>query len=230
MAVVVALAACGRVGFDTTSHGQDGGVTGDGATAAPQLASLCGFDHAVALGDGVDLDVSVSKQLVDAVGTACASHLGNRSEAQGRPGVLDDSGRPLGDPRELIVSGGGDGPNREIAYLLASGDSPLVWSGTDLGVISVRRTGAQVVTGPISSHHDYAFLQVIAEPIGGTTTLSAQGFASGGTEAAAVYFAEHVAVGLASDADGWVVVEWTDADGDGVASSADTFAEIASGS
>ena len=208
--VPVLLVACGRLGFDEQPTPGDGGPE----PARPEFRALCGYAPLTVIENGVQLDDTVAGALLEAVRAGCASDAPSRTVSQDAPGVLDPvSDRPLLAAGELGVIGGGDGPNRAIAYLLRA-DTPVTWTTTMNGFTTFREraTGRVIVEGPTSNQHDYAFVMVIAEPVGGGHVLSAQGIVANGTIVAGNYFAARIAPSLATNLDAWTIVEWTDSD------------------
>lgn len=190
---------------------------------------MCTFDKLVVIDNGLDADLKVALAAVDDVTTGCAHGFAMRTAAQSAPGVLDADGRPLIPADELIVIGGGDGPNRAIAYLLAN-DTPITWTnGGTTATIIERATGSTIVDSAISATHDYVMVMVVRESIGNTLTLSMQGARTEGTRAAGLWFARDGTDGLTRARDGWAVIEWFDDDGTPGASLPDTMTVIAHG-
>jgi hypothetical protein len=114
-----------------------------------------------------------------------------------------------------------------VRYLL-QGDTPLVWGGSPF-TITERGTDRVIAQGGTDSQNDYLLLQVVAEPVGDTISLSAQGNGSNGTIAAALYLEKNIGQWVADAQVSWVVVRWTDSDDVPGPSSDDSFALIESG-
>jgi len=219
------LCACGRLGFDATTT--DGAATGDGIPRA-SFGGLCSFDKHTVISDGLADDQATGTTLSTRLAQGCSTSPVVRTVEQDSAGVLATNGRPTIPNVELACIGGGEGPNRAIAYLLA-GDTPLTWTSGSPITIRERATNRVIVTGPTTQSHDYAFLMVVVDPIGGVHVLSAQGATSNGTLAAGYWFANVMAPAIKSDTRTWIVVEWTNADGESLPSAGDTFTVLGSG-
>jgi len=216
------LLGCGRLDF---AAGPDAGDVA-GAT----FRSLCGFAQVTVVQNGLPIDEAAGTTLASAVADGCGVTPAVRVVSQDTPGILDPAtDRPLIAADDLVVIGGGDGPNRAIAYLLQS-DTPVIWSGSSFATYKERRSGRTIVQGAVSDGHDFALVMVVAEPIGGDLVLSASGMTASGTTAAAYWFATQIAPAITADAHGWELVEWTDADADPAPSAGDTFTVIETGS
>ncbi len=229
----LSVSGCGRVGYDALATADasldDADARADGGSDRASFGGLCAFDAHVIIENGVAADDAVGAALSQTLLDACPGSPSRRVTDQSDASAVDpDTGRPLVPADELVVLGGGDGPHRVVRYLLGS-DTPLVWSGVDPATITERATGRTVVMGPTSSDHDYVFVQVVEEPVGGTVAVSAQGFRVNGTRAAALYFDQVFSSRLSSDPGTWFVVEWTDGDGDPMPSAGDDFALLETG-
>jgi hypothetical protein len=219
--VLGAIAGCGRVGFDPLDAG--------GARQF-QLRDLCGFATQTVVTDAIALDDQAGVDMATALAGVCPDLPDPRTASQDDPGILDPTtNRPLLATDDLAVLGGGDGPQRGLAYLLRA-DTPVVWSSTGpTATFSNRETGQLIAEGASSDTHDYALVMVVVEPIGGTRVLSASGMVANGTVAAAYYFDNTIAPVLATYALRWVLVEWNNADADPAPSAGDTFTVLGSG-
>ena len=218
-ATSLVLVGCGRVGFGA---GQDA----DPATAQA-FSGLCTFTRATVIENGLTVDDGAGGALAAAVGSGCGSAPTLRTVSQDSPGILDPAtDRPLL-ADDLAIIGGGDGPNRAIAYLLAA-DTPVIWSGSSVATYTERRTGRVITQGRVRVR-DYAVVMVVTEPIGGGRILSASGMVGNGTRAAARWFATQIAPGIGNATDGWAVVEWTNTDADPAPSAGDSYDVIGSG-
>jgi len=211
---LLVLVGCGRIGFDPTEP------------AAPKLAEVCGFDNVTVIENGIAVDDAAGAQLAAALASGCTSSPTERRVSQDDPGILAGDGRPLLPRNDLAVIGGGDGPNRAIAYLLRD-DTPLVW--TDKVTIRERASDRLIVDAPTSETHDYLMVMIVVEPLGGASVLSGQGGTAPGTAAAVLWFATVLAPRLATTAAQWFVVEWTDDDPTAGPSTDDTFTVLDSG-
>jgi hypothetical protein len=219
--LLVAVAACGRVAFDPI-----GADAEDGANDA--LRTLCTFSKVTIVRDDIAVDDGVGATLAAALANGCGTAPATRTVSQDDPGILDADGRPLLARDDLAVIGGGDGPQRAIAYLLAR-DTPVVWTGTSPVTFREQATGRIIVTGPTSPSHDFALVMVVAEPIGGVRVLSASGLGDNGTIAAGQWFENQIAPTITTNTDTWTLVEWTDTDGNSAPSAGDQFTVIESG-
>ena len=226
------LAGCGRIGFD----GLDSGPSGDSARPSVDAASgslsfagLCDFESHVIVENGIAVDDDVGQRLSEAVEAGCASAIASRAVSQDNASAVDaDSGRPLTPATELVILGGGDGPHRVVRYLLQM-DTPLIWGGSPTATLTERVSGRVIVEGTTDLSNDFIFLQVILEPIGGTISLSGQGFRENGTVAAAIYFENVVGPGIREENASWIVVRWSDTDATTGPSAGDTFTLVESG-
>lgn len=228
IAPLVMVAACGRLGFEAEPS-SDAATDGD-LGAEKTLRALCQFTKLTVIENGLSVDDLAGDRTADALAAGCTSSPSRRAVSQDSPGILDPvTDRPLLPADDLAVIGGGDGPHRAIAYLL-EGDTPLVWSGGGASAtIRERATDRVIAGGGVSAQHDYAFIMLVVEPIGGGRILSVQGFTAAGTEVAGDWFAREVAPTIASNRDAWIVIEWDDSDGVAGPSSADTYSVLESG-
>jgi len=220
--VLLPLLGCGRARFDDTPDAKL-------ETAASGYRGLCGFDHLTVIDNGLTIDDSVGAMLSSTLSAGCHDAPASRTVSQDGAGILDPAtNRPLMAADDLVVIGGGDGPNRAIAYLLKA-DTPVTWSGSSPATFVERATGRTIAMGSTSTSHDYALVMVVSEPIGGTKVLSAAGMQVNGTLAAGYWFANQIAPSIATDLDAWTLVEWTNADADPAPSAGDTFAVLGTG-
>ena len=222
----VALLGCGRVGFqDTPDAAMEAGID----AVASGFQGLCVFDRVTVVQNGTAVDEAVNSTLSTTMADGCHNAPATTIVSQDDPGVLDPAtGRPLLAPMELGVIAGGDGPSRAIAYLLRA-DTPVIWSGSSSVVFTERSTGRTLAMGPTSVSHDFALVMVVVDPIGGAHVLSASGIRVNGTAAAGYWFATNIAPSIATHAETWFLVEWTNGDVDPAPSVGDTFAVLASG-
>jgi hypothetical protein len=217
------ISGCGRIGFDLP--GEDAGA------GRFELRDLCAFARQTVVTDGEIPDDQTGADMASALDSACPALPAARTVSQDDPGILDPiTNRPVIAADDLAVLGGGDGPQRGLAYLLQD-DTPVAWSSTaSTATFTERATGRVLVAdGPLSPTHDYPLLMVVVEPIGGTHVLSASGMEVRGTIAAGFWFATRIAPVLATVDTVWVLLDWTNADADPDPSAGDTFTVIASG-
>ena len=229
----ICLAGCGRIGFDATDAQppKDARVSdarvADANLGLPSFARLCDFGSHVIIENGIEEDDTVGRALAETIKAKCGPATTIRTASQDDPSVVDVDGRPITAPQELIILGGGDGPHDVVRYLLEK-DTPLLWGGSP-ATVTERATSRVIVQGATDNDNDYILLQVIAEPKGGTTSFSAQGFGLNGTIAAALYFEKSVAEWITEGNVSWVVLRWTDSDEVTGASIGDSFVIIESG-
>ena len=218
------IGGCGRLGFDP--------VGADDAAVAHrfELRDLCGFATQTIVTDAIAVDDMAGADMAASLANACPALPDARTVSQDDPGILDPTtNRPLLAPDDLAVIAGGDGPQRGLAYLLQA-DTPVVWSSTaSTATFTDRATGQLIAQGPLSNSHDYPLVMVVAEPTGGTHVLSASGIVANGTVAAGYYFDKTIAPAVATFALSWMLLEWTDTDGNGTPSQGDTFTVVGSG-
>jgi hypothetical protein len=231
LSLVVSLsfaAGCGRIAFDAIDAGPiDDRPDAAGSGSALSFARLCDFDSHVIIENGIALDDDVGRRLSDAVNAGCASNALARTASQDDASTVDaTTGRPLTLPGELILLGGGDGPHRVVRYLLAM-DTPLLWSGGP-PTVTERVSNRVVAQGTTDSSNDFLLFQVVEEPVGGTVALSAQGFGSNGTGAAALYFEQVIGPAIHDDTSTWSVWQWSDSDLTPGPSQADSYTLIES--
>ena len=229
IASIFFLPGCGRIGFDAV----DGAPPKDAkeSDANPgvlSFARLCDFSSHVIIESSIDVDNTVGRALAETVKAECAPSTTIRTASQDDPLVVDiDTGRPVTAPQELILLGGGDGPHDVVRYLLEK-DTPLRWGGSPV-TITERATSRVIAQGATDSTSDFILLQVIEEPMGGTTSFSAQGLQANGTIAAALYFENSIGQWIAQEDVSWVVLRWTDSDRVNGASVDDSYMIIESG-
>jgi hypothetical protein len=228
--VLVLVAGCGRLGFDFVESPPP---PGDGS-AEPETGFrlACGFAKITKISDGFPLDDAAADVAASAVAAGCATAPAIRRVSQDDPGILDPTtDRLLLPPDELVVIGGGDGPQRAMQYLLER-ETPITWSTTsspDTLTVRERGTNRIIAMDTFDNDHDFALVFVAAEPIGDTRILSVQGMTAPGTTAAAAWFARMIAPNIQMLDDVWAVVEWRDSDGVNGVSDGDSFTVIESG-
>jgi hypothetical protein len=204
---------------------------GDSSTTTPAaLGNVCSFTNVVIIEGTEPADTAVSQQVVVALMQACGSAVANRSVSQDDPGVLATDGRPLTGSSELIVATGGPGVQRVVAYL-EQNDSPVYtqrggqYRGFD------RAAGTEVfgvAANTLTTSHDIAIVEVAYEPTGHTFSLLIYGYNGIGTQAGAFYFSQSIAPNLPRDTSRYYIIEWTDMDGDRLATAADEYRLLAS--
>lgn len=242
-------AGCGRLGFDApfeaSPAGTDGARAGDAAhdgssgdvavdamvPLVPRFATVCTFASFGLIQDAISIDDAAGMEVATASAQACGGTASVAAVAQGDPGVLDASGRPLFGPTRLAVLGGGDANQLAVQYLDMA-DTPLVpMTGANRVQLLIRATGAfalDVAANTYGMRHDVGYVQVTLEPIGDTLVLSAIGHTANGTTAAGLWFDANRASILAGALQ-WIVVDWQDTDATSGPSAGDTFTVVASG-
>jgi len=216
------LTACGRIGFESGDPPSPD-TAGSGRRA---FRGLCELERVAIITNGISIDDATGAQLQTSLAVGCSNSPVVRMVSQDDPAIVEPStGRPLLPPDELAVIGGGDGPNRALAYLLASGDTPLTW---DSSTVRERGTGRVIASGSTTTTFDFPLLMVIEQP-NGLRVLSGQGQRTQGTVAAGLWFATRLSPDITTNDHGWTVASWTDDDGTLGATPADTFVELESG-
>ncbi|MFO0696007.1 MAG: hypothetical protein U0230_20760 [Polyangiales bacterium] len=246
LAPLAFVAGCGYVGYEHVSAlvgdagGSDGGASDaagdagatDGGAMPHAFRDLCAIGNGLVVQDGVPTDDTAGADMGSSLASACGS-FPTTSAMQNKPGVLEPStGRPIGGPGSLYLVGGGETIQNAIAYLQAN-DTPLTVSRSGNQYILTSRSTGQVVLSvdatTLDASHDLALIQVVREPRSGTVVLNAYGYYETGTKAGAFYFATQIAPSLATDANAYYVILWTDGNGDTMPNAGDTFMLVGSG-
>lgn len=202
-------------------------------TCSPmQFASLCANPGPLTLvTDGHATDDEAGRGLAAAVSAAC--HVAAATTAPQTSAIEDPTdGRPLIGSGHTIILAGGPFFQKALAYLEnTSASAPVVFSSTSTTYSLVRRsTGVTIATSDttlITSQHDFFVVELLTEPISGTLAVAAYGFQPPGTAAASWYASHVMLTDLTTAMLTWAVVEWTDADGDALPGTGDTFSKIA---
>lgn len=241
------VGGCGFVGYEHVSVlTGDGGGAGDGAAmdagtadaasdAGPTtyaFRDLCTFANGLVVQDGVPTDDMAAADMASSLVSACGS-FPTTSAMQTKPGVLEPAtGRPIGGPGALYLVGGGETIQSAIAYLQTN-DTPLTVARVGNQYILTSRSTGQTVLSvdatTLDASHDLALIQIAREPQSGTVVLNAYGYYETGTKAGAFYFANQLAPSLATDANAYYVILWTDGNGDLLPDVGDTFQLVGSG-
>jgi hypothetical protein len=222
LAFAAAIASCGRIDFAPLDGSPDSGP------GPNSFGGLCRFDQITLIQDGNSIDDNVAAMIFAGLRAGCQTNPAMRTVTQNDPGVLDPTtNRPLLQPGELGIMGGGDSSQRGLAYLLQN-DTPLVWAPIE-DTFTQRATGAIVSTRTgADSKHDYGAVMVVYEPISGAYLVSGQGAIGVGTTVSGVWFQDQLAPMLRSDVNQWYVVFWSDSDATPGPSAGDTFTIVAS--
>jgi hypothetical protein len=147
--------------------------------------------------------------------------------------LLLADGRPHPAAGETFVAVGGPFAHRGVQWLEANlAPLALMTSATGWGWMNrvPRTTVAERPGAWFDARHDLFVVQLAFDPV--TTRLSCElyGYTGKGTRAAAYYLVNTVLPKKDTfPSTAWTVVEWIDADGDGVASAGDSFTPLASG-
>jgi hypothetical protein len=196
--------------------------------------NICAEPSATVLFDARDVDgdagVQIASLLTDG---GCSAAPAVRFVTDGvDAGVLDSTGRPVVGGSELLIAPGGPFVQAVVSYLEQSATA-VFHSGSATGHILVLRADGGVLVdagdSTLGAHHDFFVLELVREPINGSLTLIAYGFAGPGTPAGAWYLGNVVLPDASTYPETWLVVEWTDTNNDGVPNAGDTFSVIASG-
>jgi hypothetical protein len=185
------------------------------------------------ISDGQPADDAVGANMMNAIAAGCGTAPATQTISQNTSGILDPStSRPLLAADALGIMGGGNAYQRAMAYLMQSGDSPLVFSSTATDVtVTERATSNVVYQAPLSSlsnTHDIGGLMLIHEAVSGGAYLDSNGRVGQGTLAGGYYFTATIAPQLRTDMASWYVIEWTDRNGNSVPDAPDTYNVIAS--
>lgn len=183
------------------------------------LSSVCRLPRATALLDGQTADDTATLQLASALAASCTPALTTRSVGQRDAGVLSvRDGRPLA-LGELLVTGGGSFRQEAVRWFEQNNAAPVRDTSTSTDAIYSLRDGGVVVSRPMSTintNHDLILVQLARAPLG-PVVLNASGFEGTGTAAAAAYFVQSLLPTHATLTISWIVLEWLDANFDGVA-------------
>lgn len=241
------IGGCGVVGYEHVSAlvvdggaGTDGGAgdaasdsgAKDGGATSYAFRDLCAIGNGLVVQDGVPTDDMAAADLAASLVSTCGS-FPTTTVMENKPGVLEPStGRPIGGPGSLYLLGGGETIQSAIAYLQTN-DTPLMVSRAGNQYILTSRSTGQTVLSvdatTLDASHDLALIQIVREPRSGTVVLNAYGYYETGTKAGAFYFANQLAPTLATDANAYYVILWTDGNGDLAPNAGDTFMLVGSG-
>lgn len=201
------------------------------ACFAVSFESVCEDPLLTVIADPGADDLATAQQLTAALEGQCPGAT-VRLVQQVDAGVLDVRGVPRVGGGELLIAPGGP-YLQALAFRAESvGYSAVRFQGDSSSAGFALQDGGVLVSASndtISASHDFFVIQLIREPQNGALSLSAYGIQSGGTRAAAWYLAHQIVPNRLATADSWMVVEWTDVDGDHAPSAGDTFAVRAEG-
>jgi hypothetical protein len=195
------------------------------------FANLLANTRVAVVSDGQSDDNAAAQTLSLAL---TARGLTARTSTQDLAGdLLGADGRPHPAAGETFIAVGGPFQHRAVQWLEANvAPLALETSATGWGWMNrVPRTAVAERPGAwFDAQHDLFVVQLVFDP--GTTRLSceAYGYTGKGTLAAVYYFVHTLLPNKdAYPATSWMVVEWVDVDGDGVASAGDSYTPLASG-
>jgi len=145
----------------------------------------------------------------------------NLVETAGIGGGVDDLGKPKFTGKSIVLCGSGfpNGPNYVMGYYsYRSKEAPIkdAYSATDY--MLQTQDGATVASKPFSwfdGHHDLIAIMVFTDSQN-NYVMAIYGYSWLGTWAGTIYFARVIAHNLASYPYRYIVLEWADANGDGV--------------
>jgi len=233
---------CGGICVDTSKDPRNCGACGQACSATQfctgtacsetVFANVCGNPSAVVIKDPHETDNNAAAAIGTALMMSCTPPTAVVTRDQGEPGVLSPSGRPLAGSGTSYLVGGGSFGQHVVDYLDKTDMTPVYLTG-DGATFELRNRGSSqvVVSGPTSTltdGHDYFYLQMFVEPLGGTLCVNAIGVYAPGTAAGGFWLATEIIPKRATYTDTWYVYEWTDS-GDKIPNAADTFTLIAHG-
>jgi hypothetical protein len=196
------------------------------------FANICAAQDLMVLLDGEPIDDQAGTNVARALQTTCVPKP-SRDEADWRDGgVVTSAGEPLGAPTRMFVCGGGSYYQKHVAWLEAGGYTKVVDTSTASDYSYSRRGGPKLVTEPFDNFNgtfDYFVIELVR--VGPTKPMSllVNGFWGYGTQAAAAFFADQLLPTRATHVNSWLVVKWTDMNGNKVPDGADSYVIVASG-
>ena len=185
------------------------------------IANLCGHTSVTVLRDGLTIDDAAGAAMLAAITDAanCTTEPTGTSVAQdSAPLINTTSGQPLAGPGNLLIAAGGDYRHLVTAYLQQARIAPVY---NRVGVdVEFRLTADDTVVGSIpygslSADRDLLVIQLVRDPLTGTTILNAYGFGPPGTTAAGWFVTNVMLPDIASYTDSYYVYEWNDTIDDG---------------
>jgi hypothetical protein len=219
-------ASCGACGVACPATA----FCGQGACQAALFRNLCVPGGLFVVQDMYQADNNAGRDMALALAAKCGLPAPVDQALAGSGAIDPDTGQPLLLTSVLVVGGGGFGQEL-FSWLQQHRGAPVVLGLTGGTAIYSRADGSSVVSMPMTTmgpSHDVFVVQV-AHAAGSPLILSAYGYYAGGTTAASWYFVHRVLPTLATRTDAWMVVEWTDASGDGLPGETDRFVVLASG-
>jgi hypothetical protein len=226
--LLLCLAAC-RFHFDALPDGAT-----DVANPIPGgLNELCKARTMTAIRGGAIFDDMLAITIANQLAATCPLVPAVREVSQDDPGVLDPTtNRPLLTSKDLAVIGGGEFFQRAIGYLIIA-DTPLILEEMPARVRIIERATNTVLLdrapSSFSNTHDVGIVELVHEPIGGSSVLSFQARVSEGTIAMGYWFSNIQLPQLATTTQRWFVIEWTSTDTDPAPSAGDSYAIVAMG-
>ena len=200
------------------------------------LANVCNSKNATFLLDGLEADQEATVVVRLAMAARCTPPPMAKSVSQSVSIAINTTtGQPVAGGGELLVAIGGDSAQRLVNYLEDAGTSPVYNEYDGLNTLWFKRRDASnailatVSKSTLTSTHDYFLVEVVLEPISGTSSLVLYGVDSPGTKAAAYYFANTMLPSIMTYTHSWYLYEWMGVGADGGAGPGDTFTLLASG-
>jgi hypothetical protein len=194
--------------------------------------NICANPRAVVIYDGHEFDDEAGDQLRAALTNGCSPSVEVSMANEMDGGAVNPvTGAPQVSPGTTFVVPGGSFGQMSVTYVDATGESPVYFQESETNYAFINRsTGNPIVDVPIcdlTANHDYFLIETLVDGPSGTFSIFANGFYAPGTMAAAWYFNWVVLPQRLSENISWMVVEWIDADGNGIPDSADTFNVLA---
>jgi stigma-specific protein Stig1 len=236
------LSCCNGVCVDTSKDPRHCGACGQTCSATQfctgtacsetVFANVCTNPNATVIKDQYDPDNNAAAAIGSALTMSCMPPTMVVARDQGEAGVLTASGRPLAGVGNTYLIGGGSFGQRAVDYLDKTDMTPvyLTFDGVTAQFLN-RRTGEVLVTtlaSALNDGHDFFYLQMFVEPLGGTLCINTIGMYAPGTVAGGFWLSTEIIPKRAMYTDTWYAFEWIDS-GDKIPNAADTFRLIAHG-
>lgn len=200
------------------------------------VANVCKSKNATFLLDGLPADQEATVVVRQAIAARCAPPPMATSVSQSVSTAINTTtGQPVAGGGELLVAVGGDSTQRLVKYLEASGTSQVYNEYDGLNTLWFKRRDANnaviatITRTTLTPTHDFFLVEVVFDPISGTSSLVLYGVDSPGTQAGAYYFANTMLASITTYTHSWYLYEWMGASADGGPGPADTVTLLASG-
>jgi len=220
---------CGQCGASCGANQFCTGTACDDAI----IANVCANANGTVVGDGISVDTAAGVAIGAALAGGCVPATNITQVDQFvATGVLEPgTHRPITGPGNTLITGGGPFYQQSVAFMESALTALYLTTEPDgvHGTIHERATDAAVVDNvPVTSQHDFFYVQLTVEPRSGTLCFAGVGIGAPGTQAAGYYVSTVLIPGRATYTKNWYVFEWTDTNGDSIADFGDTYALVAS--